>query len=105
MKISTFKRSNVKISTFIVIRRYLCISLLGLLDKRKSRRNLPFAFAVNLVKNREVWSSLTKTARERTRPTNTSLINCFQRLLINFEVVKMCKELLDSKPYIILDRT
>ena len=53
MKISTFKSSNVKISTFIVIRRYLCISLLGLLDKRKSRRKLPFAFAVNLVKNRE----------------------------------------------------
>ena len=29
----------------------MCISLLGLLDKKKSRRNLPFAFAVNLVKN------------------------------------------------------
>ena len=43
----------MKISTFIVIRRYLCISLLGLLDKRISRRNLPFAFAVNLVKNQE----------------------------------------------------
>ena len=95
----------MKISTFIVIRRYLCISLLGLLDKRKSRRNLPFAFAVNLVKNREVWSSLTKTARERTRPTNTSLINCFQRLLINFKVVKTCKELSYSKLFIFLDQT
>ena len=40
-------------STFIVIRRYLCITLLDLLDKGKSRRNLPFAFAVNLVKNQE----------------------------------------------------
>ena len=85
----------MKMSTFIVIRRYLCITLLDLLDKGKSRRNLPFAFAVNLVKNQEqkVWSSLTKTARERTLPTNTSLINCFQRLLINFRVVEMSKEL------------
>ena len=29
----------------------MCISPLGLLDKKKSRRNLPFAFAVNVVKN------------------------------------------------------
>ena len=43
----------MKTSAFIVIRRYLCISLLGLLDEKKSRRNLPFAFAVNLVKNQE----------------------------------------------------
>ena len=47
----SFESNSVKISTFIVIRRYLCISLLGLWDKKKSRRNLPFAFAVNLVKN------------------------------------------------------
>ena len=46
----SFKNSNVKMSPFIVIRRYLYISLLGLLDKKKSNRNLPFAFAVNLVK-------------------------------------------------------
>ena len=43
----------MKIFIFIVIRRYLCISLLGLLDKRIRRRNLPFASAVNLVKNQE----------------------------------------------------
>ena len=40
----------MKMSPFIVIRRYLCIFLLGLLDKKKSNRNLPFAFAVNLIK-------------------------------------------------------
>ena len=43
----------MKISAFIVNRRYSCIFLLGVLDKKKSRRNLPFAFAVNLVKNQE----------------------------------------------------
>ena len=42
----------MKICVFIVIRRYLCMSLLGVLDEKKSKRNLPFAFAVNLVKNR-----------------------------------------------------
>ena len=40
----------MKMSPFTVIRRYLCIFLLGLLDKKKSNRNLPFAFAVNLIK-------------------------------------------------------
>ena len=40
----------MKMSPFIVIRRYLCIFLLGLLDKKKSNRNLPFALAVNLIK-------------------------------------------------------
>ena len=49
----SFKSSNVEISAFIVTRRYLCMSLLGVLDEKKSRRNLPFAFAVNLVKNQE----------------------------------------------------
>ena len=42
----------MKICVFIVFRRYLCMSLLGVLDEKKSKRNLPFAFAVNLVKNR-----------------------------------------------------
>ena len=41
----------MKIYAFIVIRRYLCISLLDLLDKKKNRQNLPFAFSVNYVKS------------------------------------------------------
>ena len=45
------KGSNVKIYAFIVIRRYLCISLLDLLDKKKNRQNLPFVFSVNYVKS------------------------------------------------------
>ena len=45
------KDSNVKIYAFIVIRRYLCISLLDLLDKKKNRQNLPFVFSVNYVKS------------------------------------------------------
>ena len=48
----------MKISAFIVIRRYLCIFLLGVLDKKKSKRNLPSAFAVNLVKNQEQKSGV-----------------------------------------------
>ena len=43
----------MRISAFIVNRRYSCIFMLGVLDKKKSRRNLPFAFAVNMVKNQE----------------------------------------------------
>ena len=41
----------MKIYAFIVIRRYLCISLLDLLDKKKNRQNLPFVFSVNYVKS------------------------------------------------------
>ena len=41
----------MKIYVFIVIRRYLCFSLLDLLDKKKRRQNLPLAFAINLLKN------------------------------------------------------
>ena len=41
----------MKIYVFIVIRRYLCFSLLDLLDKKKKRQNLLLAFAMNLLKN------------------------------------------------------
>ena len=41
----------MKIYVFIVIRRYLCFSLLDLLDKKKRRQNLPLTFAMNLLKN------------------------------------------------------
>ena len=41
----------MKIYVFIVFRRYLCFSLLDLLDKKKRRQNLPLTFAMNLLKN------------------------------------------------------
>ena len=74
----SFKSSNVEIhvSAFVVTRRYLCMSLLGVLNEKKSRRNLPFAFAVNLVENQEqkfgvhLQKRLASATVPRTLPTS-----------------------------------
>ena len=59
----------MKISAFIVIRRYLCIFLLGVLVKKKSKRNLPSAFAVNLVKIKNRSLEFINKNGSRTHPS------------------------------------
>ena len=65
------------------------ISLLGLLDKKKSRRNLPFAFAVNSVKNLVYFFHALSASYSVRRAFKTKLFDFFSLLMIQVYFLKV----------------